>query len=427
MGDKLLMTAKERTVLYELQKNISGEQTLVASAKKCRISYRQMQRLKKKYLRQGVSGICHQGRGKTSNRALPTEHKKTIISIYSEKYKGFGPVFASEKLGEDGYPINKETLRLWLLEKGLWTKRKKRSKHKAYREPKKHFGEMLQIDGSFHDWFETGELNCLMVIVDDSTSHTLALLSKEETTAATNQLLKLWIENYGIPLSIYTDKKSVYYTDREPTIEESLAGKTPLTNFGKSCNKLGIKMIAANSPQAKGRVERKNAVFQDRFVKELKLRGIKDIESANKYLLETFLNDLNNKFAKEPKSKTDYHRTYVKEEISLNAVFSREDLRTVKNDWTVRHNNTYYQIKKNGGTHPPAKSKVLMQKRLDGSLHILYRGKEMSFVEIKSIEEYKQYQIKKQTETRYQIRKPIKPSQNHPWRKPFISQNRNSL
>jgi hypothetical protein len=262
------------------------------------------------------------------------------------------------------------------------------------------------MDGSFHDWYGDGAKNCLMVMVDDATGQTMALMREEETTEAAMSLLWLWIERYGVPVALYTDRKNVYITDREPTLEEELRGELPLTAFGKSCKKLGISIISAHSPQAKGRVERKNGVFQDRLVKELRLLDIKTIEETNQ-MLGSFTDKLNMKFSKEPYDQKDFH-TSLPEGIRLDDVFCIEDTRAVQNDWTVSHEGRIYQIKRQSDL-PPLKSKITVRKKLDGTIHILYHGRSLDFEEIQ----------KREPAVKVKTIKPRnlwKPAPNHPWR-----------
>ncbi len=234
----------------------------------------------------------------------------------------------------------------------------------------------------------------------------MALMSEEETTDSAMRLLMSWIEKYGIPKALYTDKKNVYITERDPTIEEELSGHEPLTAFGKVCNKLGIQIIPANSPQAKGRVERKNGVFQDRLVKEFRLKGINDIEGANRILPE-FNEKLNARFAIEPADPADYHQA-VPEGLELNDVFCWEESRVLANDWTFRFETRLFQVEKQTDL-PPAKTRVMVLKRLDDSIQVLYRNRPVSFREISSrpSQENKKT-IKKRT--------PWKPGPDHPWR-----------
>ena len=220
-----------------------------------------------------------------------------------------------------------------------------------------------------------------MNMVDDATGNTMALMAPAETTEIAMTLLSRWIETYGIPQALYTDKKNVFVTDREPTLEEQLAGKAPLTAFGKACNKLATEIITANSPQAKGRVERKHGVYQDRLVKELALRRITTIDTANKLLCNGFTDTLNAKFAHPPANEIDFHRT-VPQDLNLADVFCFEYTRNVQNDWTIRFDNHHYQIVKQNRPLPRPKEKVIVRIRLDGTMHLLYRDKPLAYSRI---------------------------------------------
>jgi hypothetical protein len=235
------------------------------------------------------------------------------------------------------------------------------------------------MDGSHHGWFgKDGPRTCVMEMVDDAQGTTLAFMDQQETTELAMRTLWKWIDRYGIPQALYTDRKNVFVTDREPTLEEQLAGEQPLTAFGKSCKKLGIEIIEANSPQAKGRVERKHGVLQDRLVAELALAGIKTIEGANKVLQTGFIDNLNTKFAQAPVEPEDFHRP-VPKGLNLADVFCFEVTRTLGHDWTIRHDNRYYQITRNNTPLPRPKDKIVMRWRLDGQLFLLYRDKPLEF------------------------------------------------
>jgi transposase len=376
--ETLRMSGKERNWLVELRKVLEGKETLKDAQAKLGGSYRNAKRKLKRLREKGDAGLVHRSRGQPSNRAKPAQMKDLALGLYRERLTGWGPTLAAEKVQEMGCPVDHETLRRWLMEEGLWTRARTRKAHRRWREPKEHLGELVQLDGSPHDWFGTGEKCCLMNLVDDATSRSFALLFPHETTQAAMRVLMGWIERYGIPCALYTDHHTIYVTDREPTREELEKGLLPLTVFGKTCHALGIQIIPASSPQAKGRVERKHGMYQDRLVKELAWRGIQTTEEANAFLMSGYLDELNKKFEKVPSSPVDYHRA-VREDQDLEAVFVFEQTRTVSNDWTVRYDNRLYQI--TGPSHrlPPAKSTVDVQERLDGSLHLYYRGHEVRF------------------------------------------------
>ena len=327
----LIMSKKERLRFLMLDRVEQGQMSMKQAATELGISYRQVQRSRHRLREHGAAGLSHKSRGRPSNRARPPQLKQQVLEIYKEYYLGFGPTLAAEKLDEEhGIVVDHETLRRLLLEVGLWKKKRKRRKHRSWRRPKDHFGEMVQMDGSHHRWLGKNQpQSCLIVMVDDATKTKFALMDKEETSVGCMQSLWIWIKKYGIPKTIYADRKNVYVTDREPTLDEQLAGKKPKTAFGIACDKLGIKIISANSPQAKGRVERTNGIYQDRFVKELKLKGVNDIEGANELLLGGFNDSLNRKFIAQPTDKKDFHRP-VPKGLKLEHVFCWEHTHTPK-------------------------------------------------------------------------------------------------
>src|SRR5258708_9859217 len=271
----------------------AGGLRLTDGAVLLRVSYRQAKRLWKRYQAGGVARLKYGNEGRTSKRARPDKQRKKILQKVAEKYAGFGPTLAAEHLGmEDRLPIHPETLRRWMLSAGLWKRARQRKAHRRRRERRAHFGELVQMDGSFHDWYEcrAGKA-CLMNMVDDATSTVEAHLGEQETIWAAARVLRQWIEKYGVPLALYTDWKNVYV--REPTEKEQLHGKVPVTQFGRMCQKLDIKIIAAKSPQAKGRPEHGHGTHQDRLMKKMRRQKIRTHEEANRHLQEQHLADHN--------------------------------------------------------------------------------------------------------------------------------------
>lgn len=413
MEGHLAMSKKERQRLLVLSRVRDQSMTLKQAAKVLDMSYRQTRRNYKRFVDEGDAGLVHKSRGKTSGRSLDPVLKQTVLELYKKTYAGFGPTLAAEKLfEEDGLVIDHETLRRWLISDGQWQRRRKRSTYRTRRTPKEHFGELVQMDGSHHLWFEDrGDESCLMNMVDDATKTTLSLMDKEETTEIAMRLLWAWIDRYGIPQALYVDKKTVFVTSREPTLEEQLAGEEPLTQFGRACDKLGIQIICANSPQAKGRVERNHGVYQDRLVKEFRLKGTSDIDSANALLAAGFVDKLNAKFAIPPADPADYHQR-IDKKTDLAAVFCFEHKRTIGNDFTVRFKGQRFQITKQSSL-PPAGAKLMVQKRLDDSIHLIHQDRELEFVE-----------ISKEAESTPALAKdarvnntPAIPAADHPWRR----------
>jgi len=275
--------------------------------------------------------------------------------------------------------IDHETLRRWLIADGQWQRRRKRGRHRQRRPPKEHFGELVQLDGSHHAWFGPEHPNaCLMSLVDDATGISMTLMAEQETTEAVMTLVQRWIERYGIPKAFYTDRKNVYLPDRPPTLEEQLAGQEPMTAFGKACHKLNMLIIPANSPQAKGRVERKHAVYQDRLCHELRLRNITTIEQANRLLQEKFDEQLNRKFARPPRSKRNFHRA-LPPRTDLRNVFCHEHTRVLGNDWTISYNAQCLQVLRLNSPLPKPKTKITVRTWLDGTIHLLWRDQPLVF------------------------------------------------
>jgi transposase len=381
MKGHLLMSRKELDRKSLLDLVVEKHMSVAEMARRTGLSYRHTLRIRDRFLESGDAGLVHRNRGRPSNRAYPVAFREKVLKRYQERYMehDLGPTLAAEKLAKDGLDIDHETLRRWLIEAGYWQSKERGNGHRSRRERRDHFGELVQMDGSHHRWFGPDrEQVCLMNMIDDATGETLGLMACQETTKAAMQTLWRWIEKYGIPQALYTDKKNVYITDRDPTLEEQLAGEEPLTEFGKACKKLGIEIIPAHSPQAKGRVERSNGTYQDRFVKELALRGITTIATADKLLQNEFCDDLNAKFAIAPREEKDYHRP-LPEGLDLRDIFCFEEDRVVQNDWTIRYKNRHYQILKNNSPMPRPKNKVVVRTHLDGRIELLYRDQPLAY------------------------------------------------
>ena len=359
MNDK----ERQRKAVFEMVKQ--GRITLIQASKQCDLGYRQTLRVHQAYLKKGDAGLIHQSRGQRSNRKHP--HQAKIISLYKAKYEGFGPTLASEYLLQDGYEINHETLRLLLLAEGLWSKQRKRSPYRQRRERKAQFGELLQIDGSIHDWLGTGKHSCLLNLIDDATGKTWSQLAAGETTRIVFQVLWHWIKAHGIPLAIYVDLKNVYVSPKVNSF----------SHFEVACKKLGIRIIKARSPQAKGRVERNHAVYQDRFVKDLALKKIKTIEAANAVLNKGFIANLNKKFEKPAKNSHSAH--LVLTDLDLNQVLCWEYTRKLGHDWTFSFKNKLYQVQKARGSWVKPKSEIIIRHHLNDSISIWYHDEKLAF------------------------------------------------
>jgi transposase len=359
--------------------------TLRAAAVVMDVSYRQAKRLYQRYRQAGAAGLKHRSAGRRSNRARAGKVRTRVVQLVREKYSGgvaerFGPTLAAEHLAsEDGITVDHETLRRWLLAAGLWSRARKRSVHRQRRERKAHFGELIQLDGSFHHWFEgRGPTSCLLTLVDDATGRAFGRFGAHETVWAAVGVLRAWIDRYGIPRALYTDWKNVYV--RPANQAERVTGAEPLTHFGRMCATLGIQIIAASSPQAKGRIERSHGTQQDRLVKKLRRAGIADAERANAFLDTTYWPDYNARFARPAASADDYH-VAPSRGLRLDTVFRFEETRTVSNDWVVRSHRRDLQLQRQSG-QAPARSTVTVYEDSAGLIEIRYRDRVMRWTEI---------------------------------------------
>jgi hypothetical protein len=392
-----------------------GELLVKDAAVVMRISYRQAKRLWKRYQAGGAASLKHGNAGRKSNRARPAKERQKILRKVEGKYTGFGPTLAAEHLAiEDRLQVHPETLRRWMLAEGLWKKARKGQQHRKRRERRAHFGELVQMDGSFHEWYqERAGKSCLMNMVDDATSTVEVLLGEGETIWAAARVLRQWMGKYGVPLALYTDWKNVYL--REPTEKEQLHGKVPVTQFGRMCGKLDIRIIAANSPQAKGRVERGNGTHQDRLIKKMGRKRIRTHAEANRFLQEEYLVDHNLRFAREAGLPQDYHRRAPRD---LDQVFCLETERSISNDWVVRYENRYFQLERSSD-YPPRQAKVRVCEWEDERIEIRYQAKARPYREIAAPQP-------PEIAVRLAIKPPRtsgwKPPAGHPWRKSALLQ-----
>ncbi len=380
------MSRRELGRVEVLARVRSRELRVVDAATLMGVSYRQAKRLWKRYREEGAAGLKHRSAGRGSNRAQPEKFRRKVLRLVREKYGGavgerFGPTLAAEHLAsEDGLKVDAETLRRWMLAEGLWSRERKRRRHRRRRDRKEHFGEMVQLDGSFHRWLEDrGPEGCLMDLVDDATGTTLARLGEQETIWAAADALRAWIERYGVPLALYVDWKNLY--KRCATPGERLRGEEPITQFGRMCAKLGMEVIAASSPQAKGRVERHHGTHQDRLVKKLRRKEIDSHAQANVYLEAEYLPEHNRRFARPAARLEDYHRRAPRA-AELDRVFRLESERTISDDWVVRYDNRFFQLEPQSRHYAPAQGKVVVCEGREGSIAIEYRGRAVPWREI---------------------------------------------
>jgi len=408
--ETILMSRRERHRLEVFSRVRRGEITLVKASELLGVSYRQAKRCFGRYREEGDKGLVHRLRGQPSNRQADAQQKRRILSLYEKKYADYGPTLAAECLGEeDGLTVSVETLRQWLLSAGLWRKRRRYRAYRQRRLRKEYFGELVQMDGSHHDWFEGRRgWAVLMVLIDDATSEVFAWFSEGETTMAAMEAFRGYVEHYGLPRALYVDRDSIYRCDREATIAENLAGKEPTTQFGRAMEELDVRIIMAHSPQAKGRVERVNGTLQDRLVKALRRAKISDLTTANQFLREKFLPAFNRRFVKQAVKSDDLHRR-VPRGLDLGRVLSIRETRMVQNDWTVRFENRWFQLAEAHQKLALAGRPITVCQRLDGRLELLYGTRELSYRELAAVP---------QREVVVEIRshQGQRPVADHPWR-----------
>jgi hypothetical protein len=410
--DMIVMSIREVKCLKAVQTVIDKRITQKVAASMLGLSGRQVRRLVIR--EQGDRGIIHGLRGRPSNRRLPEEMRGRVLSLYQERYPDFGPTLAMEKLFEcDGITISDETLRTWLIEAGLWKKRRKRSVFRRWRPRKECFGEMIQMDGSHHDWLEgRGPELVLMGSIDDATNTTYGRFHDYEGTLPAMDSFKGYVEKYGLPMSVYLDRHTTYKSPRKLTEWDEVEGIESLSQFERALKELGVEVIHALSPQAKGRVERLFGVLQDRLVKEMRLRGIRTKEEANAFL-EEYLPRHNERFNVCPAHEADVH-VKLPRHVDLDEYLCIKTERTIRNDNTIALDGRLYQIEELGD------KKVVVQERLDGSLRMISKGAALKYKEI--TERPKKAAALPKSNLRVYTRPP-KPSKDHPWRKRWQIRN----
>ena len=415
--DIIMLRQEELKRLHIIQKVLEGVLKQIEAAEVLSLSDRQIRRLIKRVRIEGDSGVGHKSRGRASNRKISVRIRDKVIELYRKKLKGFGPTLASEKVFEmEGIQISDETLRLWLIEEGEWQKQRKGRTHRQWRERKDCFGEMIQMDGSHHDWFEgRGPKSVLMGYIDDATNTVHAMFYEYEGTIPAMDSFKRYIRKYGIPVSVYLDKHTTYKSPAKPSIEDEINGTAPMSQFERALKELGVDVKHAHSPQAKGRIERLFGTFQDRVVKEMRLAGINTIEQANRFL-QGYLPGYNRRFSVKAKKEDNFHREIPKG-MNLDRILCIRTQRTLQNDFTISHEGHLYQI-----LDKTKARKVQVEERINGTMVITYEDSRLRF---KEITERPEKQQKESIMFTFKKRKTYIPPSNHPWRKvkPFTQEN----
>jgi hypothetical protein len=366
--DRIEMSQRERDRLKVMAPVLERRRTQAEAARLLGLTERQIRRIQRKLEAGGDAAIVHRLRGRPSNARIAPEHRRKVLAAYQAEFGDFGPTMAAEKLSQRGLAVTAGTLRGWLVAEGLWERRRRREKHRQRRERKACFGELVQADGSHHEWLEgRGERMVLVVMIDDATSKTVARFYPGETTEAYMDLLRRYLRRRGRMGAMYVDKDSIFRAESQDEQDP----RPTLTQFKRALGELGIELILANSPQAKGRVERFHKTAQDRLVKELRLAGATTMEQANAVLDKTYLPWFHQRCTVKAASGNDAHRRLYPS-MNLASILSLQERRRVSNDYTIRLDNRLYQLL------PPVLpglrgGQVTVEKRLDGSLHLRFK------------------------------------------------------
>jgi len=403
--DTVCMSAKELKRVHVIRQAMDKALRQREASEVLGITPRQVRRLIQRVRAEGDAGLVHRNRGTPSNRRHRPALKAQVLRLYGQHYGDFGPTLAAEKLAErHGITLSAETLRQWLRARGIAHFTRRKRPHRAWRARKAHVGELIQLDGSHHDWFEGRGPRCvLMAYIDDASSRVFARFYAYEGTMPAMDSFRRYVTRYGIPLALYTDKHTTYKSPTAPTVEEQLAGRMPHSQFERSLAELGVAVIHAHSPQAKGRVERLFRTFQDRLIKELRLAGVATLDVANRFVA-TYLPIYNRRFAVPPAQAADLHRPRPASR-DLDRSLCLKTTRVLRRDWTVAHHGQLYQIRDNvRATH------VQVEERINGTMRLTHHGQPLTYQAIAA-------RPHKATgpETRRPPRQPVKPRADHPW------------
>jgi hypothetical protein len=421
--ETLQMSKKERRRLVVLSQLQGGKVSLVKAAELLGLSYRQMKRVWSRYQREGDGGVVHQLRGRQSNRQAVQGVEERAVQLYKEKYADYGVTLAAECLAsEDELSVPVSTLRRWLQRAGLWERRRSRKPHRRRRARREHCGELVQMDGSHHDWFEGRRgWAVLMVMIDDATGRVFARFFENESWHSAATILRAYVQQQGLPRALYVDQHGIYRADREANVQEILAGKEPQTQFGRALAELGVELILARSPQAKGRVERMNGTLQDRLVKALRRSQIRDLEQANTFLEATFLPKFNAQFEVPAEKPANVHQS-LSADCDLGRVLSLQEQRVVQNDWTVRWKNGFLQLEDSRDTPVRPKQRVTVCETLEGPLRLFLGDRELTWSSVHTRPQAPRKKPKPGKGDTIRSHQGQRPSANHPWRKRLLGE-----
>jgi hypothetical protein len=413
MDELLQMTKREINRLEIMQRIKDKRLTQIEAARLLELSVRQVKRLYRAYKAAGAAGLISRRRGKPGNHRLDEETRQKALDLLFERYADFGPTLAHEKLTEQHHlHLSRESVRQLMIAEGLWKPRraKKLPVHQM-RERRACWGELVQIDGSDHAWFEERGPKCtLLVFIDDATGQLMELwFVPDETFFAYCEATRHYLERYGKPLAFYSDKHGIFRVNQP----RPLATTPGLTQFGRAMQELDIQILCANSPQAKGRIERANQTLQDRLVKELRLRGISDMQTANAFLPE-FREDFNRRFAVAPRSSHNAHRPLLPTD-DLDRILAHQETRTLSRNLTLQFKQVVYQIQSQRPAYALRNARVTVCQHPNGEVTILYKNQPLAYTIYHK--PARQADIVDTKTLDRQIKPPTPPAPNHPWRR----------
>jgi len=408
------LTPEERERYDCIRACIDGDLTNAEAAARLGLKKRQVQNLKRAIEEHKEAGVVHGNRGRVPKNAV--DQKTVAIAVAflkKKKHRDFGPTFAMEKLAQRGIVLSRESVRTLMLEKQLWNAKPRKGPaiHRQWRTPRALYGELVQFDGSYHDWLENGNKECLLAAIDDATGTIMrALFDDNEGVHVVFRFWWAYIETHGLPGAIYLDKFSTYKVNHPNAVDNA----EMMTQFERAMGELGVRVICANSPQAKGRIERLFGTLQDRLVKEMRLADIKNTEDASRFLADTYIPHHNKRFAVRAQQAGNAHRPLTKELIAkLSAIFSVQSQRTVTNDFTFRFKDQWFQLAPKQQIAVYRSDVVTIEERLDGSVHIRLKDAYLDYAVIGKHERAARPRINALTKERPNW----KPPADHPWRK----------
>ena len=374
--ERIALSQEERDRLHLLRELERGELRQVAAAQRMKLTDRQVRRLLQRWREQGDRAVIHRLRGRPSNRKFAVSFQRKVLARVGQRYADFGPTLAAEHLAQEGLALSRETLRNWMTQAAFWRPRRQRVKKiHVWRERRASFGELVMQDSSPFRWLEDRGPACqLIAVIDDATSRIHAQFVEHDTTEENLRTLGGWLRRYGRPLAHYTDKNSIFRSNRPAAISEQLRGERAHSQFGRALQELGIEWIAAQSPQAKGRIERLFATLQDRLVKEMRLAGIASIEAANHFLETRFLPKWEQRFTVAPRNPRNAHRQLGRAQ-RLDEVLSVRAVRKVAQDHTVSWEGNLWGVPREQVCAGLRGAAVEIERRLDGSHWLRYRGR----------------------------------------------------